>query len=50
MSDLSKGKTIGSARRKSLVGFWVASMVLGTTGWWAGLGWTAVRLVQYALS
>jgi hypothetical protein len=43
-----RGSSTGVA--KVLVGLWVISTVVLTTGWWAGLAFFAVRLMQYALS
>jgi len=38
------------AKRKWLVGVWVVSTALATTGWWAGLAFTAIWLMERALS
>ena len=39
-------KISSEAARKWLVGLWIVSTVLGTTVWWAGLAWAAIRLVE----
>jgi hypothetical protein len=36
--------------RKWLVAFWMLSLVVGTTVWWAGLAWAAVLLTERAIS
>jgi hypothetical protein len=49
VADLGKATT-ARAKRNLLVAFWIFSMVLGTTGWWAGLAWAAFWLAQQAIS
>jgi hypothetical protein len=37
-------------KRNLLVAFWIFSLILGTTAWWAGLTWAAFWLAQQAIS
>lgn len=48
MSDQLFPEETASFRGKWLVGLWMLSTVLGTTVWWAGLAWVAVRVTQAA--
>ena len=43
-------KTTARSQRKWLTGFWIVSVVIGTTGWWAGLALAAAWLAQHAIS
>ena len=47
--DLSE-ETTAQTKRNLLVAFWIFSLVLGTTGWWAGLAWAAFWLAQHTIS
>jgi hypothetical protein len=38
------------SERRWLVVLWVFSLLIGTTGWWAGLAWAAIWLVARAVS
>jgi hypothetical protein len=42
--------TAARPKRNLLVAFWIFSLILGTTGWWAGLAWAAFWLAQHAIS
>ena len=48
MSDglLHEHSTSPKSQRGWLVGLWIASTVFGTTVWWAGLAWAAMRLAE----
>ena|SRR5579871_6032950 len=41
---------LGMKKRNLLVGLWVTSTAIATTGWWAGLAFTAVWLMERAFS
>jgi len=44
--DLLPERQISPSGRKWLIGLWIVSTVIGTTAWWAGIAWAAIRLAE----
>jgi len=53
-SSIFSSDSVGEMPRPSehrwLVILWMSSLVIVTTGWWAGIAWAAVWLVERAVS
>jgi hypothetical protein len=45
-----KDEMLSRSPHRWLIGLWIFSMVIGTTGWWVGLAWAATLFAQRAIS